>query len=84
MSSQRQARRHIKLAIDNTYEGFVRPQDLSSVLNPTQTHLITFRGQSSMESYRRMLYTINKQGEFRYRTLRAENEMWGLLIWRMK
>jgi hypothetical protein len=77
-------RKHLRLAADNTYSGFIRPEDLHTVLPATHTHCITFRSEKHMRSYRSMIYSINKQGEFRYRTLRAEDEMWGLIIWRMK
>lgn len=63
---------------------YVAPEHLHSVLDPCNTQLISFRSEKSLKSYRAMLYTINRQGEYRYRTIRAETEMWGLLIWRMK
>lgn len=56
---------------------------LHEVLEPAQTVAITFSSDKKMQSYRRMIYSINKQGEFRYRTIRDEQSMWGLVIWRM-
>ena len=58
--------------------------DLHLVLPVAQTILRSFTSEKHLMSYRRMIYTINKQAQFRYRTIRAEDEMWGLVIWRMK
>lgn len=62
---------------------YIAPVDLHSVLEPTQTQVITFKAEKDMKSYRAMLYSINKQGEYRYRTIRDEHSMWGIVVWRM-
>lgn len=62
---------------------YIAPADLHSVLEPTHTQVITFKTEKDMRSYRQMLYTVNKQGEYRYRTLRDEHSMWGIVVWRM-
>jgi hypothetical protein len=67
----------------STYQGYVTPEHLHEFLPATETRVITFRSEKTMESYRRMLYTINRQGSYRYRTIRDEGSMWGLVIWRM-
>ena len=64
-------------------DGAIDPADLHRVLAPTATLLRTFPSEKKLQGYRRMIYAINKQGEYRYRTVRAETEMWGLIIWRM-
>lgn len=64
--------------------GYVNPALLQNVLDPAQTVVITFASEASMRRYRFNLYAINKQGDFRYRTVRDELSMWGLVVWRMK
>lgn len=64
-------------------DDYTTPAQLHLVLAPTTTLLRGFRSQKEMMGYRRMIYSINKQGEYRYRTIRAESEMWALIIWRM-
>lgn len=61
----------------------IEADHLHEVLEPAQTVAITFKDEKKMMSYRRMIYTINKQGEFRYRTLRDDGSTYGLIIWRM-
>lgn len=61
----------------------IEAEHLHEVLEPCQTVAVTFSSQKKMQSYRRMIYSINKQGDFRYRTVRDEQSMWGLVIWRM-
>lgn len=73
---------HIKI-VNRIKTESINATDLHSILEPAQTVCITFESQKKLESYRRMIYTINRQGEYRYRTLRDEQEMWGLVIWRM-
>lgn len=69
---------------DTQIEVSEAPDKLHLLLAPAQTHVITFRGEAAMQSYRRMLYSVNKQGQYRYRTMRDENSMWGLVVWRMR
>ena len=64
--------------------GFIAPDHLKDFLQPTQIREITFRSENSMEAYRRMVYSINKQGEFRFRTMRSDASHWALAIWRMR
>lgn len=63
---------------------FVDPDGLHLLLEPAQTREITFRSEKAMRSYRAMIYTINKQATYRYRTIRSEGSMWAILLWRMK
>lgn len=67
-----------------TYTGYVAPEHLHEYLPATDTRVITFRSEKSLRAYRSMLYSVNRQGQFRYRTIRDEGSMWGLVIWRMK
>lgn len=79
--------RHINTlnAVRKQSEGaFVLPELLHDILPVTSTVILTFRSEKAMRSYRSMLYVINKQGSFRYRTIRDEMSMWGLVIWRMR
>jgi hypothetical protein len=64
-------------------EGHIAASDLHLVLPVACTEVMTFNSKKRMQSYRRMLYTINRQGEFRYRSIRDEQSMWGIVIWRM-
>lgn len=61
----------------------VAAEDLHKILPVTATVLRSFTSEKHLRNYRSMLYSINKQGTYRYRTIRAESEMWGILIWRM-
>ena len=63
---------------------YIPPEHLHEYLEPTLTRVITFRSEKALQSYRRMLYTVNRQGQFRYRTIRDEQSSFGLVIWRMK
>lgn len=63
--------------------GYVAAEHLHEVLRPAMTKIVTFRNQKAMESYRRMVYTINKQGDFRFRTMRDDLSMYGLVIFRL-
>lgn len=45
---------------------------------------MTFSSEKHMRNYRAMLYSINKQGSFRYRTIRDETQSYGIIVWRMK
>ena len=65
-------------------EGYISPADLHTVLPAANTEIITFNSEARMTGYRRMLYTINKQGTFRYRTMRDEDSMWGIVIYRLR
>jgi hypothetical protein len=60
------------------------PSSLHEQLDVITCLSLSFSSDKRMKQYRKMIYSVNKQGEYRYRTLRAENEMWGLVIWRMK
>lgn len=63
---------------------FIPPEALHDIIAPAQTREITFPSDKAMRSYRAMIYTINRQGDYRYRTMRSEGSMWALLLWRMK
>jgi hypothetical protein len=63
--------------------GFISPEHLHEILPPARTKIVTFRNQKAMESYRRMIYAINKQGDFRYRTMRDDLSMYGLVLFRL-
>ena len=65
-------------------DNYVDPEKLHNVLSVTQIHEMTFRSETAMTQYRRMLYSINKQGDYRYRTIRSEGSMWAIAIWRMR
>jgi len=65
-------------------KGYIDPERLHGMLPISATKIITFASENSMNMYRRNLYKINQQGDYRYRTLRDEMSMWGLVIWRMK
>lgn len=67
-----------------TDSGYVDPHQLHDVLPPTQVVVITFAKENEMWRYRRLLYSINAQGKYRYRTIRDEYSMWGIVIWRMR
>lgn len=62
----------------------VEPDELHRYLEPTSTLIVTFGAEKEMQRYRRLIYSINAQGSFRYRTIRDEASMWGVVIWRMK
>lgn len=57
--------------------------DLHLILQPAQTVLRSFRTEKEMKRFRSLIYSINSQGTYRYRTIRAEDEMWGLILLRM-
>ena len=78
--SKRKTLKLVHVADDN----YVDPEHLHSVLKVTQIHEMTYRSEADMERYRRLLYSINKQGEYRYRTMRSEGSMWAIAIWRMR
>lgn len=61
----------------------VSPADLHTILQPAQTEIMFFASEKSLMSYRRMLYTINAQGTFQYRTLRNPKDHRELIVWRM-
>jgi hypothetical protein len=60
------------------------PRQLHHVLPRAASKIVTFRSERELERYRRNLYAINQQGEFRYRTIRDENSSFGVVIWRTK
>ena len=62
----------------------INVEDLHKMLKPAQTVAVTFPSEKRLQAYRRSLYSINKQGTFRYRTIRDETQMWGIIVWRMK
>jgi hypothetical protein len=68
----------------NPETGYISPEYLQEFLTPCQTRVITFRSEKSLRSYRSMVYSINRQGTYRYRTMRDEQSMWGLILYRMK
>jgi hypothetical protein len=75
----------IKLrVVDEGHNSHTNPDDLHKILKPTQVHEITFSSEKRLHSYRLMIYSINKQGKYRYRTMRAEDHAYALVIWRMK
>lgn len=78
-----QSVRRIKANKPAAKQSAIAAADLHAILEPAQTVVITFESEKKMRSYRSMIYSINKQGEYRYRTIRAEDEMWGLVVWRM-
>jgi len=63
---------------------FIHPSDLYRELRPTQLREVTFLSRKHMEGYRRMIYSINKQGKYRYRTMRSDASHWAIAVWRMK
>lgn len=63
---------------------YIPPEHLHEYLEPIASRIITFRSEKTLQSYRRMLYTVNRQGQFRYRTIRDEASSFGLVLWRMK
>lgn len=67
-----------------TDDGYIDPEQLHGLLKVTQIHEMTFRGEKEMQRYRHLLYSINKQGTYRYRTMRSEGSMWAIAIWRMR
>ena len=73
-----------RLALVEVNDSFIHPDRLHKSLRVTQTQEITFSSERHMRSYRGMLYDINRQGQFRYRTIRSEGSMWSILVWRMK
>lgn len=75
---------HSRDTAETPMEGYITPEALKDFLEPCQTREITFRSEKSLKAYRAMIYSINKQGEVRYRTIRSEGAMWGIMIWRMK
>lgn len=74
----------IKAIKKQTESTWVAPEYLHDILPATATVVMTFKSEKSMRSYRSMLYTINRQGDYRYRTIRDETSMYGIVIWRMK
>lgn len=70
--------------IHSADDNYVDPEKLQTVLKIAHVHETTFRSEKDLKRYRHMLYTINKQGEYRYRTMRSEASMWAIAIWRMR
>jgi hypothetical protein len=64
-------------------EGEVNAETLSTI-NVADVLCIAFKSDKNMARYRRLVYSINKQAEFRYRTIRSDGGMWELLILRLK
>jgi len=62
----------------------VDPDKLHEQLEPTTTVVVTFGKEAELNRFRRLLYSINAQGTYRYRTMRDEYSMWGVVVWRMK
>ena len=63
---------------------YVAPELLHTVLRKAATQLITFATHKAMQRYRARLYSINRDGIRRYRTIRDDEHMYGLLILRLK
>jgi hypothetical protein len=63
--------------------GFVAPEHLHEVLRRASAKIVTFRNESAMKRYRQMIYSINKQGDFRFATRRDDKSMWGVIIIRL-
>ena len=68
----------------NVSNSYIDAEQLHELLPVAATYVMTFRSEKKLASYRRMLYSVNGQGTFRYRTLRDEHSAYGLAIWRMK
>jgi len=64
-------------------EGEANAETLQTI-NVADVLCISFRSDKNMARYRRLVYSINKQAEFRYRTIRSDGGMWELLILRLK
>ena len=65
-------------------KGYMDPEKLQELLPVSATKIITFHNEKDMQSYRQSLYKVNAKGDYRYRTLRDEMSMYGLVLWRMK
>lgn len=63
---------------------YIDPATLHLQLAPTSTVAITFAKEKELQRYRRLIYSINRQGTYRYRTMHDEFSSHGLIIWRMK
>jgi len=61
----------------------IAPADLHTILQPAQTEVMFFTEEKAMKRYRTMLYSINAQGTYQYRTLRNPNDHRELIVWRM-
>ena len=61
----------------------ISPADLHTVLEPAQTEVMFFTEEKAMKRYRSMLYSINAQGTYQYRTLRNPKDHRELIVWRM-
>lgn len=48
----------------------VTPHQLHHLLAVAPSIKLHFASEAKLRNYRQMLYTVNKQGEFRYRTQR--------------
>lgn len=77
-------KKRLKLVFDNGDSGYIQAEQLHTILAPAQLHEITFRSEKLMRSYRSLLYSINRQGDYRYRSMRSEGSMWSLYILRLK
>ena len=62
----------------------ISPADLHTLLKPCETEIMVFTDQKRMQRYRAMLYSVNKQGDYSYRTLRNPHDHRELIVWRMK
>jgi len=63
---------------------YVEPSMLHTVLRKATSHLVTFATHRAMQRYRSKLYAVNRDGIRRYRTIRDDEHMYGLLILRLK
>jgi hypothetical protein len=64
--------------------GYVPPEDLHKVLRRASSHIVTFSSEKSLRHYRQKLYSINHDGIRRYRTIRDDYSMFGIIIIRIK
>lgn len=90
-SRQRRAERGITRVVTPPKEkpapvssGYMDPDKLHQLLPLSATKVVTFANERSLQAYRQMLYQVNHKGNYRYRTMRDEMSMYGLVIWRMK
>jgi hypothetical protein len=60
------------------------PQSLASVLHKSQMIRVIFGSEHELQKYRSNLYSINAHGIVKYRTVRDNNTMYGLKVWRIK
>lgn len=62
----------------------VDAKELSSLIPVAAVLCIGFTQEKQMARFRRLVYSINQQQQFRYRTMRGDGAMWELLVLRLK